>query len=50
MFEKKCPVCNEEFFSLEAYMNHIKNEHSKESPEKFVKSKDELKWSFRNND
>ena len=50
MFEKKCPVCNEDFVSLESYMNHIKNSHSKEPPEKFGKNKQESKWSFRNTD
>ncbi|MDX1595771.1 MAG: C2H2-type zinc finger protein [Nitrosopumilaceae archaeon] len=50
MFEKKCPLCNESFSSLEHYMKHIKNKHSKEAPEKFVKHKDEIKWSFRNGD
>jgi len=28
-------------------MTHIKNNHSKESPEEFVKIPGELKWSFR---
>lgn len=50
MFTKKCPVCNETFSSLESYMDHIKNNHSKESPEKFVKNNEEIKWSLRNTD
>jgi len=50
MFTKKCPVCNETFSSLESYMEHIKNNHSKELPEKFVKKNEELKWSLRNTD
>jgi len=50
MFTKKCPVCNETFSSLESYMEHIKNNHNKESPEKCVKNNEELKWSLRNTD
>lgn len=48
-FSKVCPICKEHFESLEDYMSHIKNNHAKVSPQKFVKSVDELKWSFRNN-
>jgi len=50
MFSKKCPVCNENFSSLESYMEHIKNYHGKERPEKFVKKNDEIKWSLRDTD
>ena len=46
-FNKKCPRCTQVFVSLETYMSHIKNNHSKESPEEFVKNNGELKWSFR---
>lgn len=46
-FSKTCPVCNEDFSSLNLYMSHIKIKHSKVSPEKFVKKTEELKWSFR---
>ena len=49
-FTKTCPICQQDYFSLVDYMSHIKNNHSKESPEVFVKEKGELKWSFKNND
>jgi len=49
-FTKTCPVCNENYFSLVTYMSHIKNVHSKESPEVFVKESGELKWRLRNDD
>lgn len=50
VFNKKCPLCSIEFLSLVSYMEHIKNNHSKEHPERFVEHNDEIKWSFRNND
>jgi hypothetical protein len=49
-FTKTCPICKQDFFSLVTYMSHIKNNHSKESPNVFVKEKGELKWSLRNDD
>ena len=47
-FVKTCPICNENYSSLVAYMAHIKNNHSKESPEIFVRESGELKWKLRN--
>jgi hypothetical protein len=47
-FEKNCPICEEDFTSLVAYMTHIKNKHGKLPPEYFVRNSRELKWSFRN--
>ncbi len=49
-FTKICPACNEKYSSLEAYMSHIKNNHSKESPESLVREPGELKWRLRNAD
>ena len=49
-FSKMCPICKQGFVSLVNYMSHIKNNHSKVSPEEFVKNSGELKWSFKNND
>ena len=49
-FNKTCPICNQKFSSLIAYMSHIKNDHSKESPESFVRKPGELKWRLRNDD
>ena len=49
-FAKTCPVCNENYSSLVTYMSHIKNNHSKESPETFVRESGELKWRLRNDD
>lgn len=48
-FTKICPICNQKFSSLVNYMSHIKSDHSEVSPEEFVKSHEETKWSFRNN-
>ena len=48
-FSKSCPICNQDFGSLVNYMSHIKNNHEKVSPEEFVRSNEETKWSFRNN-
>jgi len=49
-FSKICPSCNEKYSSLVTYMSHIKNNHSKESPESFVKESGELKWTLRSDD
>jgi len=49
-FTKICPLCSQVFVSLETYVSHIKNNHSKESPKEFVKKYGELKWSWRNNE
>lgn len=48
-FSKTCPLCKKQFSSIITYMAHIRNKHSKVSPEEFVKNTDELKWSFREN-
>ncbi|WP_179372159.1 hypothetical protein [Nitrosopumilus ureiphilus] len=50
VFSKTCPICKQDFISLETYMSHIKSNHDKVRPEEFVKSNGELKWSFRSND
>lgn len=50
VFEKTCPICDTIFHSLESYMGHIKDNHNKESPEKFVQRNEETKWSFRGTD
>jgi hypothetical protein len=50
VFTKTCPVCNENYSSLVTYMSHIKNNHSKESPETFVRESGELKWRLRSDD
>ena len=49
-FNKICPMCNQDYSSLVTYMAHIKNNHSKESPESFVREPGELKWRLRNDD
>ncbi|MDF2422571.1 MAG: hypothetical protein OPY06_06130 [Nitrosopumilus sp.] len=49
-FTKICPMCGQTYLSLVTYMSHIKNRHSKESPESFVKEGGELKWTFRSDD
>ncbi|MFQ5475514.1 MAG: hypothetical protein ACE5DT_00600 [Nitrosopumilus sp.] len=49
-FSKTCPLCLQSFSSLAIYMSHIKSNHSKISPEAFVKDNNELKWSFKQND
>jgi len=49
-FNKTCPICNQNFLSLVNYMSHIKSNHSKTSPDLFVKEQGELKWSFRTDD
>lgn len=49
-FTKTCPLCKNNFVSLETYMSHIKTNHDKVRPEEFVKSSGELKWSFRSDD
>lgn len=50
VFSKTCPICNQDYVSLETYMSHIKSDHSKLRPEEFVKNSGELKWSFRSDD
>ncbi len=47
-FSKTCPLCQKPFSSLVNYMVHIKNNHSKESPEAFLRDDKELTFSFRN--
>ena len=49
-FTKTCLLCNQNFSSLVSYMSHIKNNHSEESPEIFVRKEGELKWRLRNDD
>ena len=49
-FIKTCQLCNQNFSSLVTYMAHIKNKHSKEPPETFVREEGELKWRLRNDD
>jgi len=49
-FTKTCQLCNQNFSSLVTYMSHIKNNHSKEPPETFVREEGELKWRLRNDD
>ena len=49
-FTKTCPVCNKNYSSLVTYMSHIKNNHSKEPPETFVRESGELKWKLRSDD
>lgn len=46
-FSKTCPICKNDFSSLMTYMSHIKSNHSKTSPEAFVKDNHELKTGFR---
>ena len=49
-FSKICPICNQDYSSLVTYMSHIKNDHSKEPPESFVREPGELKWRLRSDD
>ncbi|QUC64121.1 hypothetical protein NsoK4_06635 [Nitrosopumilus sp. K4] len=49
-FSKTCPVCKQDFSSLLDYTLHIKDSHSKAHPEEFVSNKEEIKWSFRQQD
>ena len=46
-FNKKCPICEQNFSALIAFMTHIKEKHDKVSPEALASERTELKWSFR---
>lgn len=46
-FNKKCPICEQDFSSLTAFMIHIKEKHDEASPETLANERTELKWSFR---
>ncbi len=50
VFSEIYPICNENYSSLVTYISHIKNNHSKESPESFVRELGELKWRLKNVD
>lgn len=43
-------MCNQDYSLLVTYMAHIKNNHSKESLESFVREPEELKCRLRNYD